>query len=181
MVLAARHARTDEWSDSDGQAQPEVHAQLDIEGFITVQNFLNPKMCRCLKVTHVDVMRVLIDHEEKGNRDGKRRFGKRRLGQRSEAFAAEQGHTTRASEQTDMDQRLQRMEVGDNRIPDTLLHGTFRKHLANICGEGLRAGGRNDVHTVRHTKGMNEVSGVRGASDTVIWLPRMNDSRRRQE
>ena len=167
MVLAARHARTDQWSRNQRQ---EFHAKLDKEGFITIQNFLKLKMCRCLKVTPQDVERVLRYDEENGSRNGKRRFGTRWLGHRLEAFAAEQGHTTRACDQIDMDRRLQRMEVGDDRIPEILLHGTFRKHLANIWREGLRAGGRNDVHTVRSINGMHEAAGVRGASDTVIFI-----------
>ena len=166
MVLAARHARTDQWSRN----QRQVHAKLDKEGFITIQNFLKLKMCRCLKVTPQDVERVLRYDEENGSRDGKRRFGTRWLGHRLEAFAAEQGHTTRACDQIDMDRRLQRMEVGDDRIPEILLHGTFQKHLAKIWREGLRAGGRNDVHTVRSINGMHEAAGVRGASDTVIFI-----------
>ena len=100
MVLAARHARTDQWSRNQRQ---EFHAKLDKEGFITIQNFLKLKMCRCLKVTPQDVERVLRYDEENGSRDGKRRFGTRWLGHRLEAFAAEQGHTTRACDQIDMD------------------------------------------------------------------------------
>ena len=68
----------------------------------------------------------------------------------------------------------QRMERGDNRIPDTLLHGTYVKHLENIWRYGLVAGGvsggRHDVHTVRHTNGMKDRSGVRHGSDAIIFI-----------
>jgi hypothetical protein len=66
------------------------------------------------------------------------------------------------------------MERGDNRIPDTLLHGTYVKHLDNTWRYGLVAGGvsggRHDVHTVRHTNGMKDRSGVRHGSDAIIFI-----------
>ena len=164
MVLAARHARTDE----------AVAAELDIEGFITIENFLKLKMCQCLSVTPGDVMGVLRDDEATEAREGKRRFEKRNEGFRLVAFAALQGHSSAATDQMDMDLRLQRMEIGDNRIPDTLLHGTYVKHLDNIWRYGLVAGGvsghRHDVHTVRHTNGMKDRSGVRHGSDAIIFI-----------
>ena len=164
MVLAARHARTDE----------AVAAELDIEGFITIENFLKLKMCQCLSVTPGDVMGVLRDDEATEAREGKRRFEKRNEGFRLVAFAALQGHSSAATDQMDMDLRLQRMEIGDNRIPDTLLHGTYVKHLDNIWTHGLVAGGvrggRHDVHTVRHTNGMKDRSGVRHGSDAIIFI-----------
>ena len=64
MVLAARHARTDE----------AVAAELDIEGFITCEKFLKLRMCQCLSVTPRDVMDVLKDDEATEARKGKRRF-----------------------------------------------------------------------------------------------------------
>ena len=74
----------------------------------------------------------------------------------------------------ELDLLLQRMERGDNRIPDTLLHGTYVKHLDNIWTHGLVAGGvrggRHDVHTVRHTNGMKDRSGVRHGSDAIIFI-----------
>ena len=74
----------------------------------------------------------------------------------------------------ELDLLLQRMERGDNRIPDTLLHGTYVKHLDNIWRYGLVAGGvsghRHDVHTVRHTNGMKDRSGVRHGSDAIIFI-----------
>ena len=164
MVLAARHARTDE----------AVAAELDIEGFITIEKFLKLKMCQCLSVTPGDVMGVLRDDEATEAREGKRRFEKRNEGFRLVAFAALQGHSSAATDQMDMDLRLQRMEIGDNRIPDTLLHGTYVKHLDNIWTHGLVAGGvrggRHDVHTVRHTNGMKDRSGVRHGSDAIIFI-----------
>ena len=164
MVLAARHARTDE----------AVAAELDIEGFITIEKFLKLKMCQCLSVTPGDVMGVLRDDEATEAREGKRRFEKRNEGFRLVAFAALQGHSSAATDQMDMDLRLQRMERGDNRIPDTLLHGTYVKHLDNIWRYGLVAGGvrggRHDVHTVRHTNGMKDRSGVRHGSDAIIFI-----------
>ena len=164
MVLAARHARTDE----------AVAAELDIEGFITCEKFLKLRMCQCLSVTPGDVMGVLRDDEATEAREGKRRFEKRNEGFRLVAFAALQGHSSAATDQMDMDLRLQRMEIGDNRIPDTLLHGTYVKHLDNIWTHGLVAGGvrggRHDVHTVRHTNGMKDRSGVRHGSDAIIFI-----------
>ena len=164
MVLAARHARTDE----------AVAAELDIEGFITIEKFLKLRMCQCLRVTPGDVMDVLRDDEATEAREGKRRFEKRNEGFRLVAFAALQGHSSAATDQMDMDLRLQRMERGDNRIPDTLLHGTYVKHLDNIWRYGLVAGGvsggRHDVHTVRHTNGMKDRSGVRHGSDAIIFI-----------
>jgi RNA:NAD 2'-phosphotransferase (TPT1/KptA family) len=166
MVLAARHARTDE----------AVAAELDIEGFITIENFLKLKMCQCLRVTPGDVVDVLRDDEAKEAREGKRRFEKRNEGFRLVAFAALQGHSAAATDQMNMDLRLQRMEIGDNRIPDTLLHGTDAKNLDNIWRYGLLAGGfsglggRHDVHTVRHTNGMKDRSGVRDGSDAIIFI-----------
>ena len=169
MVLAARHARTDE----------AVAAELDIEGFITIENFLKLKMCQCLSVTPGDVMGVLRDDEATEAREGKRRFEKRNEGFRLVAFAALQGHSSAATDQMDMDLRLQRMEIGDNRIPDTLLHGTYVKHLDNIWTHGLVAGGvsgphniwrYSSVHTVRHTNGMKDRSGVRHGSDAIIFI-----------
>ena len=117
---------------------------------------------------------VLRDDEATEAREGKRRFEKRNEGFRLVAFAALQGHSSAATDQMDMDLRLQRMEIGDNRIPDTLLHGTYVKHLDNIWTHGLVAGGvrggRHDVHTVRHTNGMKDRSGVRHGSDAIIFI-----------
>ena len=83
MVLAARLARTDE----------AVAAELDIEGFITCEKFLELRMCQCLRVTPGDVMNVLKDDEATEARDGKRRFEHRNEGAFliTLAFAALQG------------------------------------------------------------------------------------------
>ena len=73
----------------------------------------------------------------------------------------------------------QRMERGDNRIPDTLLHGTYVKHLENIWRYGLVAGGvsgphdiwrYSSVHTVRHTNGIKDHAGVRHGADAIIFI-----------
>ena len=134
-------------------------------------------MCQSfVGLTHGDVMDVLRDDEATEAREGKRRFEKRNEGPLlvTLAFAALRGHSSAATDQMDMDLRLQRMEIGDNRIPDTLLHGTYVKHLDNIWTHGLVAGGvrggRHDVHTVRHTNGMKDRSGVRHGSDAIIFI-----------
>ena len=79
----------------------------------------------------------------------------------------------------ELDLLLQPMERGDNRIPDTLLHGTYVKHLENIWRYGLVAGGVNgphtiwshsSVHTVRHTNGIKDRAGVRHGADAIIFI-----------
>ena len=65
-------------------------------------------MCRYRKVTVVDVMDILSKDEAEGSKNGTRRFEKRvcsfdLLYQQLEAFAAHQGHSKEATNQTNMD------------------------------------------------------------------------------
>ena len=181
MILAARHNRTGQWSGDSGSdggrgsMQEEREVSIAADGFINWQDFLRLRGSEYLGTTRADLEAVVMQDEREAAWKGKQRFCGRWYQGRLIAFAAQQGHTSRASKRIDMDLRLLRLDdVGDMRIPPLLYHGTSRDKVSSIFHHGIVAGGkygdRTHVHMVGKINGTKDVSGVRSDADTIIVI-----------
>ena len=155
--------------------QEEREVSIAADGFINWQDFLRLRGSEYLGTTRADLEAVIMQDEREAAWKGKQRFCGRWHQGRLISFAAQQGHTSRASRRIDMDLRLLRLDdVGDMRIPPLLYHGTSRDKVSSIFHHGIVAGGkygdRTHVHMVGKINGTKDVSGVRSDADTIIVI-----------
>ena len=123
--------------------QEEREVSIAADGFINWQDFLRLRGSEYLGTTRADLEAVVMQDEREAAWKGKQRFCGRWHKGRLIAFAAQKGHTSRASKRIDMDLRLLRLDdVGDMRIPPLLYHGTSRDKVSSIFHHGIVAGGK---------------------------------------
>ena len=90
--------------------QEEREVAIAPDGHINWQDFLRLRGSEYLEITRADLEAVVVQDEREAAWKGKQRFCGRLQHGRLISFAAQQGHTTRASRRIDMDLRLLRLD-----------------------------------------------------------------------
>lgn len=143
------------------------------DGFCPLSIILNLEPMRELKVTREDIAAVVRDNDKK-------RFEIEEIDGET-MIRAVQGHSMKAVQDEEL---LERLQVGS--VPETCVHGTYRRFLESILDKGLVAGGsgeghggkwhrgygRNHIHFVPYDEwnsgNRQIISGMRGDCDVAI-------------
>jgi len=141
-----------------------VHIRND--GFCSLQQVMQVRLLTEQQCCLDDVYRVVQDSD-------KQRF--ELLEERGVwLIRATQGHSMKV---VDDDHLLQRLELNDPDLPESCVHGTYRRNWESITSNGLLAGGpqgntfRNHVHFAPFEPGDGRViSGMRYDCDLAIWI-----------
>ncbi|EGC37728.1 hypothetical protein DICPUDRAFT_46322 [Dictyostelium purpureum] len=129
------------------------------DGYVSVDELLKHKLFS--QYTFKDIQEV-VDTNDK-----KRYNLKKGEGENSEKYfiCANQGHSISDVDEVD----LKRIESVDE--VESVVHGTYKKHLKSILENGLQKMERNHIHFAVGLPGEGQViSGMRGSCDMVIYI-----------
>jgi len=145
---------------------PDLGVNIRADGYCRLQDVLAVNWLSELQCTVLDVESVVKESDKK-------RFDMIEEGG-EQLIRAAQGHSIKG---VDDERLLRRLSVEDEDLPETCVHGTYRRHYEKIRSGGLLAGGshgaafRKHVHFVPFDPyDRRVISGMRYDCEVAIWI-----------